>query len=579
MITLDQIHLEYKHILIKDGHMDIPYGSITLICGESGSGKTTLLETIGLLSDVKCSYIFDNIELKGINQNKRSQIMQNDIAFIFQDVYLFEHMSLKENILFFAKMANKEINDDMIYEYMNLLSLNLDINTDVKTMSIGERQRLTILCAMMKDVKLYIFDEPTAYLDNENKELVFKIIEYLSKTLHKMVLIASHDDFMIQRADRIYKIENQQLNLIKDNLYTIENKKQVEQIIPYINDYYHKIKSHTQSMINIMIAIVLGIVVGLFSFSLIYSYDYYYGSQDKLVSILNNEIRLVRKDGKTLETKDYNTVTYDLMNLNVYQYYQCDDMISIDNQIYDVTVIPCYSFENYNKNLYKDFGNGECFVSYELYRETNCQEIILNDITYNVRGVISPSSTNINCIYIDNDTFNQIYDVSFMNFSYIIVQLRTMNDIEYVVENLSSDYEIVSDIDISARVSMIKDFNPLYLVIFEVVIMLSYFIYNIYVLYDNKISMMLLKVCGYQNKRLCQLNFMDKWKTYIVMLLLSIFVANILMAIYDIVDYILIINGLILIHMLLFMIIEFMIYFIFVSYHTPVMLLRGGKRR
>lgn len=579
MITLDHIHLKYKTTLIEDGHMDIPYGYITLICGESGSGKTTLLETIGLLTDITCSYRFDNNELKGINQIKKSQITQNDIAFIFQDIYLFEHMSLKENILFYARIAHKEINDDMIYEYMNHLSLYLDINTDVKTMSIGERQRLTILCAMMKDAKLFIFDEPTAYLDNENKILVFEIIEYLSKTLHKIVLIASHDDFMIQRADRIYKIENQQLNLIKDNLYTIENKKQVEQIIPYINDYYHKIKSHTQSMINIMIAIVLGIVVGLFSFSLIYSYDYYYGSQDKLVIILNNEIRLVRKDDKTLETKDYNTVAYDLMNLNVYQYYQCDDMISIDNQIYDVTVIPYYSFENYDNNLYKDFGDGDCIVSYELYRETNCHEVILNDITYSVKGVISPSSTNINCIYIDNDTFNQIYDVSFMNFSYIIVQLRTMDDIEYVVENLSSDYEIVSDIDIFARVNMIKDFNPLYLVIFEVVIMLSYFIYNIYVLYDNKISMMLLKVCGYQNKRLCQLNFMDKWKTYIVMLLLSIFVANILIVIYDIADYILIINGLILIHILLFIIIEFMIYFIFLSYHTPVMLLRGGKRR
>ncbi len=579
MITLDQIHLEYKHTLIEDGHMDIPYGHITLICGESGSGKTTLLETIGLLTDVTCSYIFDNIELKGINQNKRSQIMQNDIAFIFQDVYLFEHMSLKENILFFARIAHKEINDDMIYEYMNRLSLHLDINTDVKTMSIGEKQRLTILCAMMKDAKLFIFDEPTAYLDNENKELVFKIIEFLSKTLHKMVLIASHDDFMIQRADRIYKIENQQLNLIKDNLYTIENKKQVEQIIPYINDYYHKIKSRTQSMINITIAIVLGIVVGLFSFSLIYSYDYYYGSQDKLVSLLNNEIRLVRNDGKTLETKDYNTVTYDLMNLNVYQYYQCDDLISIDNQVYDVTVIPCYSFENYDKNLYKDFDDGDCFVSYELYRETNCHEVILNDITYSVRGVISPSGTNINCIYIDIETFNQIYDVSLMDFSYIIVQLRTMNDIEYVLENLSPDYEIVSDIDISARVNMIKDFNPLYLVIFELIMMLSYFIYNIYVLYDTKISMMLLKVCGFHNKQLCQLNFMDKRKTYIMMILLGAIIANILMVIYDIMDYMLIINGLILIHILLFVIIEFFIYFIFVSYHTPVILLRGGKRR
>jgi len=285
MVILDHIHLEYKKTLIENGHLEMPYGHITLICGESGSGKTTLLEEIGLLTDIHCSYTFDNVELKGISEDKRLQIMLNDIAFIFQDIYLFEHMSLKDNISFYAKMANKEINDDMIYEYMNRLSLHLEINTDVKTMSIGERQRLTILCAMMKDAKLFIFDEPTAYLDNENKELVYKIIDYLSKKLHKMVLIASHDDFMIQRADRIYKIEDQQLNLIKDSFYIIENKGQVKQTISYVHDYYHKIKSQTQSIINIMIAIVLGIIVGLFSFSLIYSYDYYHGSQDKLVSL------------------------------------------------------------------------------------------------------------------------------------------------------------------------------------------------------------------------------------------------------------------------------------------------------
>jgi len=267
------------------------------------------------------------------------------------------------------------------------------------------------------------------------------------------------------------------------------------------------------------------------------------------------------------------------MNLNVYQYYQCDDIIEVNNQIYDVTIIPYYSFENYDNNLYKDFNEGDCFVSYELYRETNCQEVILNGITHSVRGVISPSSTNINCIYIKIDTFNQIYDISLLNLGYIIVQLKSMNDIEYVVENLSSDYEIVSDIDISARVNMIKDFNPLYLIIFEIIIILSYFIYHIYVLYDNKISIMLLKVNGFNNKRLCKLNFIDKWKTYVMMVLLGAIIANILMVIYDIIDYILIINGLIFLHVLLFIIIEFIIYFIFVSYHTPVMLLRGRKRR
>lgn len=109
---------------------------------------------------------------------QRNELRQNAISFIFQENYLFEHLSLIENILFFANMTNHKLSEKQIREYLDFVDLNLDFNTSLKTMSGGERQRLAIVCGIVKDAKLFIFDEPTSYLVTKTRKklsLLFKI--------------------------------------------------------------------------------------------------------------------------------------------------------------------------------------------------------------------------------------------------------------------------------------------------------------------------------------------------------------------------------------------------------------------
>ena len=221
MITMNDINISFQKTLIESGSLIIPNGCVTGIIGKSGTGKTALLEVIGLLSDQPSHYLFDDDDIRELSDDERKDRLRYDISFIFQDIQLFEDLTLKENMHFYASLVNKQLSDDEIYHQLDMVGLNVDIHTYVKTMSIGERQRVSILCGLLKDAKLFIFDEPTAYLDSKNEKIIMDIILKLAHEMNKMVVIATHNQEFIKRLDRIYVIENQQLLLKKDIDMTI----------------------------------------------------------------------------------------------------------------------------------------------------------------------------------------------------------------------------------------------------------------------------------------------------------------------------------------------------------------------
>ena len=223
MIELTNIELSFgKRQLIEKGDTCIPYQQVTLLRGESGSGKTSLLMDIGLLAhQAKMNYLFDGIDINTCHEKQRSYLRQNEISFIFQENYLFEHLNLIENIYFYAHLIHRQISEEEIREYLDFVDLDLDFQTSLKSMSGGERQRLAIVCGIVKDAKLFIFDEPTSYLDNENKQKIISIIQNLAYQKGKMVLVASHDDAFVEIADQIYEIKDMNLSACQISEYQI----------------------------------------------------------------------------------------------------------------------------------------------------------------------------------------------------------------------------------------------------------------------------------------------------------------------------------------------------------------------
>lgn len=371
MITINNINISFQKTLIESGSLIIPNGCVTGIIGKSGTGKTALLEVIGLLSHQPSHYIFDYVNIEELSDDERNDRLRHDISFIFQDIQLFEDLTLKENMKFYASLVNKQISDDDIYNQLEMVDLNVDINTDVKTMSIGERQRISILCGLLKDAKLFIFDEPTAYLDSKNEKIIMNIIFKLAHEMKKMVVVATHNQEFIKRLDRIYVIDNQQLLLQKDtemHVYKTEKRSYLPLTMDVLN-HHIKTKRAKSKYIHYIISIILSIIICLCVFSIVYTYQYNQESHGDLLNLLHHELIVGKKDNSLITPKDYSLLENQINN-PVYPDIEINGSIVSNNKRYNgIKITSFYDFENLENHLLNGKEQGECYVSYQLYRK------------------------------------------------------------------------------------------------------------------------------------------------------------------------------------------------------------------
>ena len=293
MIEMKHINLSFRNKdLFTDQEIKIDSGKITLITGESGSGKSTLLFELARLTDyADKEYVYENEKMFGLDEES----FRRKIAFVFQDCRLFNDLSVIQNIEFFSQLGEVEFKKDKMMNLLDELDLNIDLNGEVKVLSGGQKQRLLILCCMMKDPEIIFLDEPTAYLDDENRRRMRKIIYDLCYKYHKTVVIASHDLDMLEIADKHYHIESQQIllkkNIIKENKNLIARK--TIQTFP-LNYYLHAQKSNKiHYKRNIIISFLMIIMAYMMCFQ-----AYYQKETERMINkAIDNELRISYKDG------------------------------------------------------------------------------------------------------------------------------------------------------------------------------------------------------------------------------------------------------------------------------------------
>lgn len=293
MIEMKHINLSFKDKnLFTDQEIKIDSGKITLITGESGSGKSTLLFELARLTDyANKEYIYENGKMSDLDEES----FRRKIAFVFQDCRLFNDLSVIQNIEFFSQLGEVEFKKDKMMNLLDELDLNIDLNGEVKVLSGGQKQRLLILCCMMKEPEIIFLDEPTAYLDDENRRRMRKIIYDLCYKYHKTVVIASHDLDMLEIADKHYHIESQKIllkkNTIKENKNLIARK--TIQTFP-LNYYLHAQKSNkVHYKRNIIISFLMIIMTYMMCFQ-----AYYQKETERMINkAIDNELRISYKDG------------------------------------------------------------------------------------------------------------------------------------------------------------------------------------------------------------------------------------------------------------------------------------------
>ena len=211
--------------ILKDVSAEIKENTMTAIVGPSGSGKTTFCNLIARFWDVNSGEIL--IGGKNIKDYKIENLM-NSISMVFQDVYLFED-TIENNIKFGKQNASHEevvqvAKKARCHEFIEALpeGYNTLIGEGGASLSGGEKQRISIARAMLKDAGIIIFDEATANTDPENEDKLKEAIESLTK--NKTVIMIAHRLKTIRNANQILVLKDGEIvergsheELIKNN--------------------------------------------------------------------------------------------------------------------------------------------------------------------------------------------------------------------------------------------------------------------------------------------------------------------------------------------------------------------------
>jgi putative ABC transport system ATP-binding protein len=197
--------------------LDLPKGQIVIMTGPSGSGKTTLLSLIGgLRSAHDGSLRVLGQELVGMNKAQLVQIRRN-IGFIFQAHNLFESLSAYQNVSMAIELAKDTSRKrQMAEEILTAVGLADRVDYKPNALSGGQKQRVAIARALVNRPKLILADEPTAALDKKTGRDVVTLMQKLTKEDGCTVLMVTHDNRILDVADRI-------INLVDGNLESDEN--------------------------------------------------------------------------------------------------------------------------------------------------------------------------------------------------------------------------------------------------------------------------------------------------------------------------------------------------------------------
>jgi putative ABC transport system ATP-binding protein len=200
-----------KKPVLSDINLEINPGEIVLLTGPSGSGKTTLLSLIGALRSMQegSLKILDNELLKA---SKRRQIqVRSQIGFIFQAHNLLKCLTAWENVDMSLKLhKHASLSDRRAKAIAMLTAVGLAdrANYYPENLSGGQKQRVAIARALVSQPRLILADEPTAALDKQSGRDVVEIMQRLAREQNCAILLVTHDNRILDIADRIIHMED-----------------------------------------------------------------------------------------------------------------------------------------------------------------------------------------------------------------------------------------------------------------------------------------------------------------------------------------------------------------------------------
>ncbi|EEZ5662151.1 ATP-binding cassette domain-containing protein [Escherichia coli] len=194
-----------ERLLFKDYNLYIDKSEFVVLTGPSGAGKSTLLNMVGLLDyDYIGDYIFLNKPINFNNFRNSMHIRKNYFGYIFQDSLINDRQSVIRNLLCSVDYVQIPDARRRIKDTLDLVGLP-NRNVQASLLSGGEKQRLALARALIKEPRILLADEPTASLDVENKIKIMNILKDFNNNGGTVVMI-THDLGLITSNMRVINI-------------------------------------------------------------------------------------------------------------------------------------------------------------------------------------------------------------------------------------------------------------------------------------------------------------------------------------------------------------------------------------
>ena len=206
-LRLIGLHKYYGKVhAVRGIDLEIPQGEFTVVVGPSGCGKSTLLRTIAGLEEVDRGTIeIDGVPINDVRPRDRN------VAMVFQSYALYPYLTVFENIAFGlrARKVKKSDIEAAVRGAAETLGIGALLDRYPRELSGGQRQRVAIGRAIVRDARLFLFDEPLSNLDAQLRDEMRGEIKRLHQRLGKTVIYVTHDQIeAMTLADRIVLLKD-----------------------------------------------------------------------------------------------------------------------------------------------------------------------------------------------------------------------------------------------------------------------------------------------------------------------------------------------------------------------------------
>jgi len=197
-------------------NLEINEAKFVAIVGPSGSGKSTLLNLVGLNDYPTSGKIFtDDADASLLSNSKRRKIRLFRMGFVFQTFNLLPTLTALENVELPMSLADKPQKEqrEKALRLLETVGLGKRLFHRPKELSMGEMQRVAIARALANEPEIIIADEPTGELDSKTAKEIIALLFDINRKEKTAVIVATHDEKIVDVADAIYTIQDGRLRL------------------------------------------------------------------------------------------------------------------------------------------------------------------------------------------------------------------------------------------------------------------------------------------------------------------------------------------------------------------------------